>query len=88
MKKLKIFVKEVQGYCDIMREGDHFLIDGSKLIIPNSSYFCYWALNSVLPMIPVKQREILKDPNDWMPGTWEIQCPDPNGKVILKIQPL
>jgi hypothetical protein len=39
-------------------------------------------------MISVKQRELAEDPGDWMPRTWEIGCPDPNGRVILQVQPM
>jgi hypothetical protein len=39
-------------------------------------------------MISVKQRELADDPGDWMPRTWEIECPDPNGRVILQVQPV
>jgi uncharacterized repeat protein (TIGR04076 family) len=88
LKDLKIVVKEIHGHCDIMREGDYFVVSGSKLSIPESPHFCYWALNSILPMITAKQRELADDPGDWMPRTWEIECPDPNGRVILQVQPI
>lgn len=88
MRDLKIIVKEIQGHCDIMREGDYFVVSGSRLSIPESPYFCYWAINSILPMISVKQRELAEDPGDWMPRTWEIGCPDPNGRVTLQVQPM
>ena len=34
MQDLKVRVKEIKGHCDIMREGDYFIVRGSKLSIP------------------------------------------------------
>jgi anaerobic carbon-monoxide dehydrogenase iron sulfur subunit len=86
LKDLRVVVKEIQGHCDIMREGDYFEVSGSRLSIPESPYFCYWAINSILPMVSAKQRELADDPGDWMRDTWEIECPDPKGRVILQVQ--
>jgi uncharacterized repeat protein (TIGR04076 family) len=87
MQDLKIRVKEIKGVCDIMKVGDYCIVRGSRLSIPESPHFCYWALNSILPMLPAKQRKI-DEPNDWLPTTWEIECPDPQGQVILEIVPI
>jgi len=87
MQDLKIIVKEIKGVCDTMKPGDYFLVRGSRLSIPENSHFCYWALTSVLPMIPAKQRKI-NEPNDWLPTTWEVVCPDPKGQVTLQIIPI
>jgi len=83
LKKLRIEVNEIKGFCDTMKIGDHFEVDGGKLSIPDG-HFCYWALNSILPLLPTKQRKI-DEPNDWMARTWYVECPDPNGQVIMKI---
>jgi len=40
-----------------------------------------------LPLLPAKQRK-LDEPGDWMAGTWEVQCPDPNGRVIMQMIPI
>ena len=45
------------------------------------------ALNSVLPLLPAKQRK-LDEPGDWIPGTWHVECPDPAGQVIMEIIPI
>ena len=87
MQDLKVRVKEIKGHCDIMREGDYFIVRGSKLSIPDSRYFCYWAIQSVAPMLPAKQRKI-DEQGDWMATTWEVECPDPKGRVILRIEPI
>ncbi len=67
MQDLKVRVKEIKGHCDIMREGDYFIVRGSKLSIPESPYFCYWAIQSVAPMLPAKQRKI-DEQGDWVGG--------------------
>jgi anaerobic carbon-monoxide dehydrogenase iron sulfur subunit len=83
MKDLKVTVKEIRGYCDTMEVGDYFIVRGGKLSIPDG-HFCYWALNSILPLLPTKQRK-LDEPGDWMNRTWHVECPDPNGQVIMEI---
>lgn len=83
MKDLKVIVTEIKGYCDTMQEGDYFIVRGGQLSIPEG-HFCYWALNSILPLLPAKQRK-LDEPGDWMERTWQVECPDPNGQVIMEI---
>ncbi|MFP3951767.1 MAG: TIGR04076 family protein [Candidatus Bathyarchaeia archaeon] len=87
MQDLKIFVKEIRGHCDIMEVGDYFIARESRLSIPDGKHFCYWALQSILPLLPAKQRNI-DEPDDWIPTTWEVECPDPKGQVILRIEPI
>ena len=74
------------GFCDTIEIGDYFIVRGGKISIPDG-HFCYWALNSILPLLPAKQRK-LNEPDDWMPRTWEVECPDPNGQVIMEIIPI
>ena len=73
-------------YCDTIKVGDYFIVRSGKISIPEG-HFCYWALNSILPLRPAKQRKI-NEPDDWMPTTWEVQCPDPKGQVIMKMIPI
>lgn len=87
MRRLMVRVKEIKGFCDIMKVGDYFTVDEGKLSIPENPYFCYWALNSILPLLPAKQRKI-DESGDWLPVTWEVECPDPKGQVIMEIIPL
>lgn len=88
MQDLRVVVEEVRGFCDMpMRPGDFCELRGSRLYIPDGRYFCMWALQSVLPLLPVKQRRIAED-NDWIPRTFRVSCPDPDGMVILRIEPI
>jgi uncharacterized repeat protein (TIGR04076 family) len=83
---LKVVVKEIMGYCDTIKVGDYFIVRGGEISIPEG-HFCYWALNSILPLLPAKQRKI-DEPDDWMSTTWEVECPDPKGQVIMQIIPI
>lgn len=86
MYDLKIVVEEVKGFCDLpMRPGDYFELKGGRIIIPQGKYICLWALQSMMPLLPLKQRKIAEE-NDWVPHTKRICCPDPNGMVIYRIE--
>lgn len=88
MYDLRVVVQEIEGFCDLpMKVGDYFEISGGRIHIPPGKYICLWALQSLMPMLPVKQREIAED-NDWIPRTDRMTCPDPNGRVIYRIEVL
>lgn len=86
MYDLKVIVEEVKGFCDMpMTPGDYFEVKGGRIIIPEGKYICLWALQSMMPFLPLKQRNIAEE-NDWVPYTKKICCPDPNGMVIYRIE--
>jgi uncharacterized repeat protein (TIGR04076 family) len=81
---VRVEVEEVRGFCDLpMRPGDYFEVRGSRLTIPEGKFMCIWALQSLLPMIPLKQRAIAET-NDWVNHTHRMICPDPNGLVVYR----
>ncbi|MEM1679569.1 MAG: TIGR04076 family protein [Ignisphaera sp.] len=85
MKSLLIRVKEIRGVCTNHVVGDCFRVDGGRLSLPGrNKHVCIYALSSILPLIPAKQRIIVEE-NDWLPRTKLVQCPDPNGIVIWEI---
>lgn len=85
MYNLRIVVEEVKGFCDLpMKPGDYFEVHGGRIIIPPGKHMCLWALQSMMPLLPLKQRKIDEE-NDWVPYTKRICCPDPNGMVIYRI---
>ena len=45
--------------------------------------FSMYALNSILPFLPAKQRPLHE--NDWMLSDTEIACPDPNCGAQFRI---
>lgn len=86
MYDLKVSIHAVTGHCDMpMKKGDYFLLKGGKLIIPEGRHFCIWALQSVIPLLAAKQRNIVEE-NDWLQDVKFVSCPDPAGRVVLKIE--
>jgi uncharacterized repeat protein (TIGR04076 family) len=90
MYELKISVTKVLGRCTAdppMRVGDSFTVCDGDIRIPEGGYICLWALQSLLPVIPPKEREILEEKDeDWMWRVHHVQCPDPQGRVIFEIE--
>jgi uncharacterized repeat protein (TIGR04076 family) len=90
MYELRISVAKVQGVCTAdppMKPGDWISVDNGDIRIPQGGYICLWALQSLLPLITPKEREIVEEPTaDWMWRLHHVQCPDPNGRVIFEIE--
>jgi len=90
MVELWIEVERVEGVCTgpvPMVSGTGFLVRNGSLIFANGGPICLHALQSILPMIPVKERLNDDDPaSDWMGRTHHVQCPDPKGRTIWRIE--
>ncbi len=90
MYELKVAVTKVLGACTAdppMKPGDYFTVRDGDIRIPEGGYICLWALQSLLPVITPKEREILEEKDeDWMWRVHHAQCPDPEGRVIFKIE--
>ena len=90
MYELMISVTKVLGTCTAdppMTAGDYFTVCDGDIRIPEGGYVCMWALQSVLPLIPPKERKIAEaEDEDWLWRVHHVQCPDPNGRVILEIE--
>jgi len=72
-------VEVVEGHQPFVcnhKVGDYFLVEGENLIFKESQTFSMYALSTVLPFLPAKQRAT--DNNDWMTTDSEIACPDPH----------
>lgn len=83
---IRVTVVEIQGrsVCGLS-VGDYFEVtESSRLRIPPGKHFCIYALQAVLPLIPARQREL--DPNDWMAKDTLMVCPDPDERLIMKIE--
>lgn len=86
IKDLRVTVEEVRGFCDMpMRPGDYFELRSGALVFPEGGRFCMWAMQSVMPFLPARQRAT-NDPNDWVPRVERFICPDPDGGVVMKIE--
>ena len=90
MYELKVTVTKVLGTCTAappMKPGDYFTVRDGDIRIPEGGYICLWALQSILPMLPAKERNIVEaEGDDWMWRVHYAQCPDPDGRVIFEIE--
>ena len=68
-----------------LKVGDYFEVtQSSELRIPSGKHFCLYALQSVLPLLPAKQRELAK--SDWLEKDSHVACPDPDERLIMRIE--
>jgi uncharacterized repeat protein (TIGR04076 family) len=83
---LRITVIAIEGrsVCG-MQVGDYVeLTESSRLRIPPGKHFCIYALNSLIPFLAAKQR--LLSANDWLESDSLIVCPDPDERLIMRIE--
>jgi uncharacterized repeat protein (TIGR04076 family) len=85
---LRVTVERIEGrpVCGL-QVGDFFEVrESSRLVIPAGRHFCIYALQAVLPLLPAKQREL--GPGDWLAGDSLVCCPDPEERLIMRIERL
>lgn len=63
--------------------GDHFILEGEHIRIPEGRTWSIYTLSALLPLLPAKQRTT--DPNDWMTTDTDVACPDPNCGARFRI---
>jgi uncharacterized repeat protein (TIGR04076 family) len=83
---LRVTVTAIEGrsVCG-MSVGDYFeLTESCKLRIPPGQHFCIYALSAVLPLLAAKQRALAA--NDWLERDSLVACPDPDERLIMKIE--
>jgi uncharacterized repeat protein (TIGR04076 family) len=83
---LRVTVERIEGrsVCGL-EVGDYFeLTESSRLRIPPGKHFCVFALQSVLPLLPAKQRDL--PAGDWLEQDSLVCCPDPEERVIMRIE--
>lgn len=83
---LRITVERIEGrsVCGL-NVGDYFeLTESNRVRIPAGKHFCMYALGSVLPLLAAKQRQLAA--NDWMESDSLIACPDPDERLIMRIE--
>ncbi len=82
---LRVEVETINGrsVCG-MQPGDYFEVTNSAEVrIPDGKHFCMYAIASVLPLLPAKQR-VMPD-NDWLESDSRVACPDPEEQLIMRI---
>lgn len=83
---LRVTVDSIEGrsVCGLA-VGDCFdLVNSSQLRIPEGRHFCIFALQSVLPLLAAKQRDLA--PEDWLAKDSLVCCPDPEERVVMRIE--
>ncbi len=83
---LRVTVESIVGrsVCGLA-VGDWFeLVNSNELRLPDGKHFCIFALQSVLPLLPAKQRQL--PANDWLERDSLVCCPDPEERLIMRIE--
>jgi len=83
---LRVTVERIEGrsVCGL-EVGDYFeLTESSRVRIPPGRHFCLYALQSVLPLLPAKQRRL--PATDWLERDSLVCCPDPEERLIMRIE--
>ncbi len=90
MYELWISVERIEGTCTSdhpMGVGTGFLIRNGRMHFQKGGPICLFSLQSILPMLTAKERIEDEDPDsDWMARVHHIQCPDPKGRVIWRME--
>lgn len=83
---LRVTVESIEGrsVCGLS-VGDYFeLTESSRIRIPDGGHFCLYALQAVIPLLTAKQRRL--DPDDWMELDTLVACPDPEERLIMRVE--
>jgi uncharacterized repeat protein (TIGR04076 family) len=83
---LRVVVDRIEGrsVCGL-RPGDSFTVTrSSELRLPDGGHFCLYALAAVLPLLPARQRAL--DPGEWLARDCEVACPDPEERLVMRIE--
>ena len=82
---LAVTVESIEGNCTCnMSVGDCFYLRGGKISLPDGADYCLYALQSVIPLLPAKQRR--NHPADWMETDSHVVCPDPACRLIMHVE--
>src|SRR5467141_611747 len=71
---IRVTVERIEGrsVCGLA-VGDYFEVtESNRLRIPEGKHFCLYALQSVLPLLPAKQRQL--PPEDWLEQDNFVAC--------------
>lgn len=83
---LRVTVERIEGrsVCGL-EVGDYFEVtESNRVRIPPGKHFCLYALSSVLPLLPAKQRRLPE--SDWLDQDSLVACPDPDERVVMRIE--
>jgi uncharacterized repeat protein (TIGR04076 family) len=69
-----------------MLVGDCFYLEDSKIFVPDGKYICMWALQSMMPIFPILNEKDKLERGHWIGSVKHFTCPDPQGKVIYRLE--
>jgi uncharacterized repeat protein (TIGR04076 family) len=87
MARIIVTVERIDGCCNLpLQVGNHFYVDGSRLVVPDGQPVCIWALQSLMPIFPIlPQRDQLAE-DHWIRAVRTFSCPDPKGLVQFRLE--
>ncbi|MEY2846978.1 MAG: hypothetical protein RL076_2524 [Chloroflexota bacterium] len=83
---IRVTVDAIEGraVCGLA-VGDYFEVTHSSQVrIPAGKHFCLYAMSAIMPLIPAKQRLLAS--NDWLERDTLVACPDPEERLIMRIE--
>jgi uncharacterized repeat protein (TIGR04076 family) len=83
---LRVTVERIDGrsVCGL-EVGDYFEVtESNRVRIPPGRHFCLYALQSVMPLLPAKQRQLPAE--DWLEQETFAACPDAEERLIMRIE--
>jgi len=87
LAKIKVSVERINGSCNLpMQVGDYFIVDGSRLYIPEGKHICIWALQSMMPIFPIFCEKNKLEKGHWVKTAKTFSCPDPKGLVQYRLE--
>ena len=87
MAKIKVTVERIDGYCNLpMQIGDYFIVEDSRLYVPEGKYICIWALQSMMPIFPILSEKDKLEEGHWVKTVKNFSCPDPEGQVQFLLE--
>ncbi|MDH4197794.1 MAG: TIGR04076 family protein [Candidatus Aminicenantes bacterium] len=87
MARIKVTVERINGACNLPHlVGDHFFVDGSRLVIPEGGHVCIWALQSMMPIFPILSVKDRLEAGHWTSKVKTFSCPDPHGLVQFRLE--
>ena len=87
MTRIKVTVDRIEGYCNLpLQVGNHFFVDGSRLVVPEGQPVCIWALQSMMPIFPILPHRDRLAEDHWVRDVRTFSCPDPKGLVQFRLE--
>jgi carbon-monoxide dehydrogenase iron sulfur subunit len=87
MKDVSIKIVKIEGECSKHKVGDRWVMKNGTLYDPDNKGICIYALNAIMPMLPLKETEVSEE-DHWIHKYEEFLCPDINGRAVFRVEPI